>query len=298
MKILITGANGFIAQHLMYSLLNKSCHSIISTGRSNLSNILIEDSKFHVLDITNIIEVKKAIASYKPEVVIHLAALSLPNHCELNKEDCYNINVHGTENVIAVCKSINAYLLFAFTDFVFNGEKGPYKEDDKVDPVNYYGLSKVKAEELCMLSGLQFSIIRLCSVYGKSLSNKDRGVVMWVKESLGNKKSLKVFDDQVRTPTYVEDVVKSIIALAEKKLTGIYHIAGEETLTPYEMALKTADYLGLNRSLIEKVTSATFKEAAKRPLVTGLVIAKAKRDLQFQPLNFEQGLRKMFSGHE
>ena len=139
----------------------------------------------------------------------------------------------------------------------------------------------MKAEELCILSGLQFSIIRLCSVYGKSLSNKDRGVVMWVKESLGNEKSLKVFDDQVRTPTYVEDVVKVIITLAEKKLTGVYHIAGEETLTPYEMALKTADYLKLDKSLIEKVTSATFKEPAKRPLVTGLIIDKAKRDYNF-----------------
>lgn len=137
MKILIIGANGFIAQHLIYSLSNKSWHSVISIARSNLSNSLIDNSKFHLLDITNSIEVKNVITSYKPDVVLYLAALTLPNCCELNREDCYNINVHGTENVIAACKLINAYLLFASTDFVFSGEKGPYKEDDKVDPVNY-----------------------------------------------------------------------------------------------------------------------------------------------------------------
>ncbi len=238
------------------------------------------------------------ITANKPDVVIHLAALSLPNYCELNKEECNSVNIHGTENIIAACKSINAYLLFASTDFVFNGENGPYKEDDKMDPVNYYGISKMKAEELCMASGLQFSIVRLCSVYGKSLSGKHRGVVMWVKENLTNKEPLKVFIDQVRTPTYVDDVVKAIISISEKKLTGIYHIAGEETLTPYAMALKTADFLGLDKNLIEKVTSATFEEAAKRPPVTGLIIDKAKNELPFEPINFEEGLKKMFATQE
>lgn len=101
-------------------------------------------------------------------------------------------------------------------------------------------------------------------------------------------------NDQIRTPTYVEDLAKGIMLIIEKRTTGIFHIAGKDILTPYEMAIATAGYCNLNKSLIKKVDASVFKQPAKRPLKTGFDISKARKELAFEPVSFEEGLRKMF----
>jgi dTDP-4-dehydrorhamnose reductase len=104
-----------------------------------------------------------------------------------------------------------------------------------------------------------------------------------------------VVDDQLRTPTYVEDLADGMVQIIEKKAMGVYHLSGKDSMTPYEMACKAADYLGLDNTLINRVTSTDFSQAARRPAKTGLNINKAKADLGFDPVSFEQGLKKMFS---
>ena len=118
-------------------------------------------------------------------------------------------------------------------------------------------------------------------------------MVSWVQNNLSQGKSIQVVSDQLRTPTYVEDLAKGILLVIQKKAIGIYHISGDELMSPYEMALATAEYLHLDNNLIEKVDAAIFNQAGKRPAKTGFVIDKAKNELGFKPLTFKEGLKKM-----
>ena len=118
-------------------------------------------------------------------------------------------------------------------------------------------------------------------------------MVSWVQNNLSQGKPIQVVSDQWRTPTYVEDLAKGILLAIENKAKGIYHISGEELLTPYDMAMATAAYLALDINLIEKVTASIFVQAAKRPAKTGFIIDKAKNELGFRPLSFKEGLKKM-----
>jgi dTDP-4-dehydrorhamnose reductase len=118
-------------------------------------------------------------------------------------------------------------------------------------------------------------------------------MVSWVQNNLSQGKPIKVVSDQWRTPTYVEDLAKGILLAIENKAKGIYHISGEELLTPYDMAMATAAYLALDSNLIEKVNASIFVQAAKRPAKTGFIIDKAKKELGFRPLSFKEGLKKM-----
>ena len=169
-----------------------------------------------------------------------------------------------------------------------------YKEDDDTGPVNYYGKTKLEAEELVKDYEHSWAIVRTVMVYGRPILSR-ANILSIVKEKLEKGEAYKVVDDQVRTPTYVEDLADGIIQIIEKKARGVYHLSGKDVMTPYEMACKTADYLGLDRSLIKRVTAADFSQAAKRPAKTGFNISKARTELGFEPVSFEQGLEKMFS---
>jgi len=139
-----------------------------------------------------------------------------------------------------------------------------------------------------------WSIVRTVLVYGKPQVGRGNLLTV-VKEKLETGEGYSVFYDQSRTPTYVEDLAMGIVSIIKKKAKGVYHLSGVDVLTPYEMACKTADHLGLDKSLIKKVTAAEFLQPAKRPLKTGFIIDKAKNELDFQPISFEEGLAKTFS---
>jgi dTDP-4-dehydrorhamnose reductase len=296
-RILITGANGFIGQYITRELVNNSRHQVIATGKtdSRLPFIVSDCYQYLDLDITDRSRVDKIFETEKPEVVIHTAALGQPDFCEQNRETCFAVNVTGTKNIAESCKKINSFLVFLSTDFVFDGESGPYRETDKVNPINIYGKSKLQGEQLIHETSTDHAVVRLCSVYGIPLSGDARNIITWVQENLVKMKSIKAVDDQVRTPTYIGDATDAIITLADKKISGIFHISGEQALTPYDMAMATASYLRLDQQLIEKVNSALLNQPARRPLVTGFVIDKAKNTFGFNPRNFSEGLQEIFS---
>jgi dTDP-4-dehydrorhamnose reductase len=169
-----------------------------------------------------------------------------------------------------------------------------YREDDVPGPVNYYGRTKLEAEEAVKEYEHDWTIVRTVLVYGKNHSGHNN-LLKIVKEKLEKGEEYKVFDDQVRTPTYVEDLAKGIVSVIEKRATGIFHLSGKDILTPYQMAIKTAEHLKIDSSVIKKATVASFSQPAKRPLKTGFVIDKARKELGYEPGSFEEGLNKTFS---
>lgn len=294
MKILVTGANGLLGQELIGLLLEKQ-HEVIATskGPSRIQPALAGRLTYRDMDITDGLATQQVLAESRPEVIIHAAAMTQVDDCELNKIACYNINVTATRFLIEAAREINARLLYVSTDFIFDGTSGPYREDDEPKPLNYYGSTKLSAETDIIESGLEWSIVRTVLVIGTAVGTRSN-IISWVRDKLTKGEKIKVVDDQFRTPTFTEDLAKGILLVVEKKATGIYHISGKDLLTPYQIALKTADHFSLDQSLIEKADVTSFSQPAVRPPRTGFHIDKARRDLGYEPLSFDEGLKKFF----
>jgi len=294
MKVLITGANGFLGYYFVQQLLQKK-YTVLATGKgeSLLPFRDMESFSYESMDITDPFAVHDMFEKFQPEVVVHAGAMSKPDDCEQNQWDCYMTNVEGTISVLLNAGEHKSHFIFMSTDFIFDGERGMYKEDDVPNPVNFYGRTKLEAEEAVKEYEHDWTIIRTVLVYGKQHSVRGN-ILSVVKEKLERGEVYKVFDDQVRTPTYVEDLAKGLVSVIEKKAGGVFHLSGKDVLTPYQMTCLAANYLGLNKSLIKKVTAEEFPQPAKRPARTGFNIDKARKELGFDPISFEEGLKKIF----
>lgn len=293
MKVLVTGANGLLGQELIDLLLRKNYEVIATSKGPNRLKISSRNLVYQGLDITDGLASHKVITEHRPDVIIHAAAMTQVDQCELNKIDCYNINVTATRFLIEAAKEIKARFVYVSTDFIFDGLAGPYKEDDEPKPLNYYGSTKLSAETEVIESGLEWSIVRTVLVIGNSESTRSN-IISWVKEKLSKGEKIKVVDDQFRTPTFTEDLANGILLVIEKNASGIYHISGKDLLTPYQIAIKTAEHFKLDRSLIEKADASSFSQPAVRPPRTGFYIDKARKELGYEPLSFEEGLKKFF----
>ena len=291
--VLITGANGFVGYYVTEQLLYKG-YRVIATGKGE-RRLLLSHKNFiyESMDFTNKESIAAVFDNHKPQLVIHSGAMSKPDDCELARESAFLTNVTGTIYLLDEASKYRSFFIFISTDFVFSGEEGRYKEDDARMPVNYYGETKMLAEDEVMRYRHDWSIVRTVLVYGKPVTGR-QNILTSTANALAKGEQLKIFNDQVRTPTYVEDLAKGIVAVAEKAATGIYHISGEDVRTPYQMTIETAKYLGLDASIISAVTEHDFKQPARRPLKTGFDISKAKSHLGYRPISFEEGLRKTF----
>jgi len=291
MRILLTGSNGLLGQKLVQLLLQQPAVELIATSRGQ--NKLAERypaMRFLPLDVTDQMQVQEVIATEKPTHLIHTAALTQVDECELNQEECWRQNVTAVQYLVEACAAHHVHLLHVSTDFVFSGEKGPLTEEDEPGPINFYGQSKLAAEQLVQASTCQWAILRTVLVYGTAHDYGRTNIVVWVRDSLRAGKPIKVVSDQFRTPTLAEDLAQGCWLAAKHQATGIYHLSGEEVLTPYEMALQVADYFQLDKSLITQVDASSFTQPAKRPPRTGFIIRKAQHDLGFQPHSFTQGI--------
>lgn len=290
MKVLITGANGFVGYYVTKLLLEKG-YQVIATGRGDCRLPFSKEHLFsyYQMDFTDADSVKLVFEKTEPDAVIHSGAVSKPDECELNKEKAWNINVQGTINLLREAENLKSFFLFVSTDFVFDGEKGMYTEEDDCQPVNFYGFTKMQAEGITETSSIPYTIVRTCLVYGVPLQGKRSNIFTWVKNSLESGQPIKVVDDQWRTPTSVEDLAEGIELIIQQGATGVYHISGEEGMSPYGFACRVADHFGLNKQLIEKVTAQTFSQPGRRPPQTGFIIDKAKKDLGFSPRSLEKG---------
>lgn len=293
-NVLITGANGFLGYYLTQLLLKKG-YEVMATGKGEC-RLPFQEKNFHYqsMDFANDEEVKNVFEQYRPGVIVHCGAESKPDACELNKENAFRINVSGTMNLLKASETLQSHFIFLSTDFVFDGKKGMYTEDDERSAVNYYGQTKILAEDEVVQYQYAWAIVRTVLVYGKPFLSR-QNILTNVAAALQKGEKLKIFNDQVRTPTFVEDLASAIESIIGKKATGIYHISGEDVLTPYQMAIAVAKYLNVDASLIAKVSENDFEQPAKRPLKTGFTISKAKKELHYQPHSFEEGLKKTFA---
>lgn len=289
MKILVTGANGLLGQKLTTLLQQKENVQLIATARS-ASVQPIKKGEFHLLDVTDKKQVDAIVASVKPEVIIHTAAMTHVDECETNREACMLNNVTAVEYLVEACSANKVHLVHVSTDFIFDGSAGPLDETAQPNPVNFYGESKLAAEKIIQSSRISWSILRTVLVYGITNDLSRSNIVLWVKKSLEEKKTISVVNDQWRTPTLAEDLAQGCYLAAVKKATGVFNISGKDFITPFDIAMKTAAFFKLDSSLLKATDSTQFKQPARRPLKTGFVIDKAKKELGYEPHSFLEGL--------
>jgi dTDP-4-dehydrorhamnose reductase len=291
-KILITGSNGLLGQKLVKLLIEKKDFQIIATAKGG--NRLPEDYKgytFYDLDITNEGQVHSLIEEVKPHFIINTAAMTNVDQCETDQANCWNLNVDAVRFLIEAAKSTKSFLLHLSTDFIFDGADGPYDEEAEPNPLSYYGQSKLAAEQLIINSGLKWAIARTVLVYGIAHDMSRTNIILWVKKSLEDGKTINVVDDQWRTPTLAEDLAMGCYLIVKNEEEGVFNISGKDFLSPYEMAVKTARFFHLDESLINKTDSTKFTQPAKRPARTGFILEKAYRILNYNPVSFEEGIK-------
>jgi dTDP-4-dehydrorhamnose reductase len=289
-KILVTGSNGLLGQKLIEKLSKTDNIEVIATARGENRLPFAENYKFVSLDITKEEEVKTVVDTEKPDLIIHTAAMTNVDQCETEKDACWDLNVKAVEYLVEASKKHNSFFVHLSTDFIFDGKAGPYDEKAEANPLSFYGWSKYAAEKLVINSDLKWAIARTVLVYGIAHDMSRTNIILWVKNSLEQGKSINVVNDQWRTPTLAEDLADGCILIAEKEAEGIFNISGKDLLNPFQMAIMTADYFNLDKSLITEVDGTKFTQPAKRPAKTGFILDKPIAVLGYNPKSFLEGI--------
>lgn len=285
--ITVIGAGSRLATSLLPVLLDETDEQIHCVSSRDLpsSNPRIT---VDVLDVTDKTVLKESVMRAMPSTIINCAAITNVDACETDRQLAWTINVTLVENLARLARIVDAHLVHVSTDYVFDGTKGPYTEQALPAPINYYGKSKLAGENICTSGTSLSSIVRTCLVYGPPSDRPD--FVQWVIEACSSKTPIRVVDDQFAQPTYVEDIAEALLRIMLRRRTGIYHVAGPDYMSRYEMALRIAEFFKVDASMIQPVSSEELKQPARRPHRGGLVSLKAETDLLMRMRDFTQGL--------
>ncbi len=287
MKLLITGASGLYGSKLAKLAIAKG----IEVYSSDIQSLSVYGN-FVKLDISGKTQVDEVFKTIKPDVVVHAATLTDVDKCETNKELAWKINVEGTRNIVEAAQSAGSFMIYISTDYVFNGEKGNYKETDKPDPINYYGLTKLKAEEIVQTQP-EYFIGRPSVIYGSTPAAGKVNFALWLIETLRKGEHVKIVTDQWNTPTLNTNLAEMTLEVIERRLTGIYHTCGATRVSRLNFAEQIADTFDLDKSLIDSVLSSQFTWPAKRPMDSSLDTSKAQKTLKNKPLIMAESLKKL-----
>lgn len=289
-RILITGANGLLGQKLVKLLLLRGV-PFLATSVGENRNPDCPENRYAEMDVTCTKTIQMVFEQFNPSHVIHTAALTNVDYCELHPEECELVNVTGTTNLFKVSEKINAHFQLLSTDFVFNGENGPYSEEDEVDPLSEYARSKVKAEQQLLSSMYgNWSIVRTIIVYGTGHNLSRSNLILWARNALREGQELKIVNDQFRAPTWAEDLAWGCLEICRLGEKGIFHLAGPSTYSILEIVQRVARYYGFSEEYITSFSSTDLNQPAKRPPMTGFDLSKAKRLLNYSPKTLEDTL--------
>ncbi|MEM2897416.1 MAG: dTDP-4-dehydrorhamnose reductase [Candidatus Bathyarchaeia archaeon] len=288
MKILVTGASGLLGSKVVEIALKKGndVYSGYLTHNPSIGNSIR-------LDISNRETVLRVVKEKKPDAIIHCAALTDVDKCEINKELAMKINVDGARFMAEAAKKINAYLTFISTDYVFDGLKGFYKEDDEPCPMNFYGCSKLLGEKAVEEIAKEYLIARASVIYGAKPASGKTNFALWLINALRGGQEVKVLTDQYVSPTLNTNLAEMLLEACERRLTGIYHLAGADRVSRYEFAIKFAETLGMNKGLIKKAEMSEISWVAKRPKDSSLNVSKAEKAFKIKPMKLHEALKEL-----
>lgn len=295
-RILITGSCGLLGQELVQLLSRVPNYDVLATGRSSSPAYGDASVGYTTLDVTDFRRVKEVIEDFAPHTIVNCAAMTRVDACETEREQCWQVNVEAVENLVRLCRTTSTRLIQISTDFIFDGREGPYREDARPNPVNFYGKSKLAAENAVrQLNPDKWAIARTVMVYGTGNALRHENIALWMFNRLSRGVDIQVYMDQYRSPTYVVDLAQGIERLIRYNRSGVYHLSGRECVSIHDFAVEMAREFEFDRSLIHPVTSQEMVRMAQRPPRTGFIILKAETELGFRPLTLRQSLRDLKS---
>lgn len=282
MKLLLIGASGVLGSRLYNDAIRKKWNTLGTY-------CLHECEGLFNLDIRDRKGAEKIFNFFKPDIVVLAGGITDVDLCELRPGLAEDVNIKGTLNMVKRIKGQGAKLVFLSTEYIFDGERGPYKEDDRPAPLNAYGRTKLEAESIIKSLLKNSLIVRTAQLYGRDIQCKNFAVK--IIHNMKNNRKVYAADDFYCTPTYAGGLSASIIELIEKNKSGIYHIAGTDFINRCEYVNKIADIFRLDKNLIVKVKLKDLRLKAKRPKRAGLRVDKAKSELDTPLYDCEKGLR-------
>ena len=285
--ILVTGGNGLLGSKLLAEAAGR--YRLVSVDLQAGPLFPVSGMEYAQADITDAESLRAAVIRARPDCVIHAAAYTDVDRCEREREACRRVNATGTENVALVCRSQGIKLIALSTDYVFDGRRGPYSEEDEPHPVSHYGMTKLEGEAAVRRLLEDYVIARTTVLYGYFPGIRPN-FVTWLVDKLRKRETVFIVDDQYGTPTLAEDLAGMLLVLFDKNKRGIYNTVGNECLSRHEFAVRTAGVFGLDASLIQKTTTDSLNQPAARPMRGGLLIQKIIRDTGRSGLSVEEGL--------
>lgn len=298
MKLLVIGGSGLLG----LKVVEIAVREFDTSATYNFRPIQFENCKFFRLDKCNRSDTLALIKKLKPDVVIDTAALHNVDYCETHHDEAWKVNVKGTKNVADACKLVGAKMIFVSTDYVFDGKKRFYSEEDPPNPLHYYAKTKLEAENVVQKAKINYAIARPSVIYGwnpselanlRSSSGKSMNFVIWTINKLRKEEEIKIVTDQYSSPTLADNLAEVLLTMSRSERQGTYHTAGKTCINRFEFAKKIAKIFELDTDLIEPVTSDIFKQIAERPKMCCLDVSKAERELKVKFLTVEEGLTKM-----
>jgi len=292
LRVLVTGGSGLLGAELA-RLLSEAEHNIFSSYKTH-SPPIGKPVRSNLMELDTI---RPILQEVRPDVVIHTAAMSDVDVCERNPDVANRVNGEATGKIGKASKEVGAYVVYVSTDYVFDGEAGSYDEDDKPNPVNNYGRSKLLGEELLKQSGARHCVARTSVVYGWGREHRPN-FATWVVGKLRANQPLKVVNDQFASPTLNLNLAEMISELAAKRVEGSLHLAGATRIARYDFAKRIAETFQYDTNLIEPVKSDQIAWRAKRPPDSSLNVEKAEKLLERKPLELNEALQQFRAANE
>lgn len=288
--ILVTGSNGLLGQKLTSLLKDNPGYQLVATSKGPDRYPGKGGYFYREMDIRDENQVQEVIEAHRPAIIIHTAAMTNVDACEKDREACRRLNVDATRYLVNAAGKQGAFFIHLSTDFIFNGESGHYREEDRPDPLSYYGRTKLESETIVRESAAEWAILRTIIVYGVVQDMSRSNIVLWAKGALEKGQPINVVNDQFRMPTLAEDLAEACLLTAKKRARGIFHVSGEDYMSILELVQRVARFFNLDESVITPIPAATLNQPAKRPPKTGFILDKARRELNYHPHSFEEGL--------
>ena len=264
---MIIGVSGLLGEGFLHL---KTNHDLITTTFSKNS---INNST--ILDIRKFENIKKFIEKHRPDVIINTAAITNPEYCENNPNEANETNVVGVKNLAEICNTSQIHFIQVSTEYVFDGIKGEYQEEDIPNPISIYGKTKFESEKITMKTNPSFCVVRTAMLFGWSKNKLNLATLLISKLSKGEK--IDVINDQIVSPSYNDNIAEILLELAEKKLSGIYHVSGSSIMNRLQFAKDLAKEFNLDEKLLESISISDFNWKVRRPKNGGLVVEKISK---------------------
>ncbi|MEM6784159.1 MAG: SDR family oxidoreductase [Bacteroidota bacterium] len=293
-RVLVTGANGLVGQAVVRRFTAVPEIDVLATSREDHPRFQTANCGYVPLDLTDTEAVRNVFMDFAPRSVINCAAIAKVEACEADREACWAVNVEAVETLASACRAHGTRLIQVSTDFVFDGETPPYAEDEYPAPVNYYGRSKLAAENAVRGAGLhRWAVARTALVYGAGEDLRRRNIAVWLCSALKAGETVRVVTDLIRTPTFVDDLADGLLRIEWRGKSGLYHLAGRETMTVFDFARRLAVHFGFDPELVQPITAEALHPGHPRPRATPLLILRAESELGYKPRPLDAALDRL-----